>query len=188
MCFFVVQVCYGASWWLQWSPWVSRGQTPSSICSQVRLNPFLNVLFHLNQQICSTWPASPFYTGSGLQSDCAGNLMRLSLDKALAVGSQLEVEAISEYRTSMIKMSGWPWQSICYYDPCCVFLLPLLLQMAPSTLCWHPAWLLSVDTAWSLTHGATPESTPLWWAAMWTTKYFFPPVNYELDSLYIYIT
>uniref|UniRef100_A0A3B4WAJ3 Zona pellucida protein AX 1 n=1 Tax=Seriola lalandi dorsalis TaxID=1841481 RepID=A0A3B4WAJ3_SERLL len=31
---------------------------------------------------------------SGLRSDCAGNLMRLSLDKALAVGNQLEVEAI----------------------------------------------------------------------------------------------
>lgn len=36
-------------------------------------------------------------TGSGLKSDCVGNQMRLSLDKALAVGNQLEVEAISEY-------------------------------------------------------------------------------------------
>ena len=35
-------------------------------------------------------------TGSRLKSDCVGNLMRLSLDKALAVGNQLEVEAISE--------------------------------------------------------------------------------------------
>ncbi|AWP20161.1 putative zona pellucida sperm-binding protein 2-like [Scophthalmus maximus] len=34
-------------------------------------------------------------SSSGLQSDCAGNLMRLLLDKALAVGSQLEVEAIN---------------------------------------------------------------------------------------------
>ncbi|KAM9798216.1 zona pellucida protein AX 1 [Neosynchiropus ocellatus] len=33
--------------------------------------------------------------GSGLKSDCLGNLMRLSLDKALAVGNQLEVEAIN---------------------------------------------------------------------------------------------
>lgn len=34
-----------------------------------------------------------------MKSDCVGNLMRLSLDKALAVGNQLEVEAISEYQT-----------------------------------------------------------------------------------------
>ncbi|KAM6992412.1 zona pellucida protein AX 1 [Tautogolabrus adspersus] len=34
-------------------------------------------------------------SNSGLQSDCAGNLMRLSLDKALAVGNQLEVEALN---------------------------------------------------------------------------------------------
>ena len=40
-----------------------------------------------------------FKTDSGLRSDCAGNLMRLSLDKALAVGNQLEVEAISEYES-----------------------------------------------------------------------------------------
>ncbi|XP_045917189.1 uncharacterized protein LOC123978096 [Micropterus dolomieu] len=33
-------------------------------------------------------------SNSGLRSDCMGNLMRLSLDKALAVGNQLEVEAI----------------------------------------------------------------------------------------------
>ncbi|TNN32707.1 hypothetical protein EYF80_057130 [Liparis tanakae] len=33
--------------------------------------------------------------GSGLHSDCVGNLMRLSLDKALAVGNGLEVEAIN---------------------------------------------------------------------------------------------
>ncbi|XP_069014804.1 uncharacterized protein [Embiotoca jacksoni] len=34
-------------------------------------------------------------SSSSLRSDCAGNLMRLSLDKALAVGNQLEVEAIN---------------------------------------------------------------------------------------------
>uniref|UniRef100_A0A8C6TQZ1 Zona pellucida protein AX 1 n=1 Tax=Neogobius melanostomus TaxID=47308 RepID=A0A8C6TQZ1_9GOBI len=34
-------------------------------------------------------------TGAGLRSECMGNLMRLSLDKALAVGNQLEVEAIN---------------------------------------------------------------------------------------------
>ncbi|KAG7222704.1 hypothetical protein INR49_026313, partial [Caranx melampygus] len=34
-------------------------------------------------------------SNSGLRSDCVGNLMRLSLDKALAVGNQLEVEAIN---------------------------------------------------------------------------------------------
>ncbi|XP_034555951.1 zona pellucida protein AX 1 isoform X2 [Notolabrus celidotus] len=34
-------------------------------------------------------------SSSGLRSDCAGNLMRLSLDKALAVGNQLEVEALN---------------------------------------------------------------------------------------------
>ncbi|XP_054474087.1 zona pellucida protein AX 1 [Anoplopoma fimbria] len=32
-------------------------------------------------------------SSSGLRSDCVGNLMRLSLDKALAVGNELEVEA-----------------------------------------------------------------------------------------------
>ncbi|XP_044185572.1 uncharacterized protein LOC122965511 [Thunnus albacares] len=34
-------------------------------------------------------------SSSGLKSDCAGNLMRLLLDKALAVGNQLEVDAIN---------------------------------------------------------------------------------------------
>ncbi|KAM7367777.1 hypothetical protein PAMP_014054 [Pampus punctatissimus] len=34
-------------------------------------------------------------SNNGLKSDCVGNLMRLSLDKALAVGSQLEVDAIN---------------------------------------------------------------------------------------------
>ncbi|KAM6915036.1 zona pellucida protein AX 1 [Xenentodon cancila] len=34
-------------------------------------------------------------SSGGLRSDCAGNLMRLSLDEALAVGNQLEVEAIN---------------------------------------------------------------------------------------------
>ncbi|XP_051792634.1 zona pellucida protein AX 1 [Acanthochromis polyacanthus] len=34
-------------------------------------------------------------SSSGLASDCVGNLMRLTLDKALAVGNQLEVEAIN---------------------------------------------------------------------------------------------
>ncbi|XP_061668879.1 zona pellucida protein AX 1 [Syngnathoides biaculeatus] len=35
---------------------------------------------------------------SGLKADCVGNLMRLSLDKALAVGNQLEVQAINGTR------------------------------------------------------------------------------------------
>ncbi|KAM8832525.1 uncharacterized protein AB9W97_003641 [Spinachia spinachia] len=34
-------------------------------------------------------------SSSGLRSDCVGNLMRLSLDKALAVGNELEVEAVN---------------------------------------------------------------------------------------------
>ncbi|KAM3602379.1 uncharacterized protein V6R79_003008 [Siganus canaliculatus] len=34
-------------------------------------------------------------SSSGLRSDCVGNLLRLSLDKALAVGNQLEVEAVN---------------------------------------------------------------------------------------------
>ncbi|XP_026196531.1 zona pellucida protein AX 1 [Anabas testudineus] len=34
-------------------------------------------------------------SSNGMKSDCVGNLMRLSLDKALAVGNQLEVEAIN---------------------------------------------------------------------------------------------
>ncbi|XP_037305478.2 zona pellucida protein AX 1 [Pungitius pungitius] len=34
-------------------------------------------------------------SSSGLLSDCVGNLMRLSLDKALAVGNELEVEAVN---------------------------------------------------------------------------------------------
>lgn len=41
---------------------------------------------------------SSLFTGSRLRADCMGNLMRLSLDKALAVGNQLEVEAISEWK------------------------------------------------------------------------------------------
>nr|XP_040016670.1 uncharacterized protein LOC120808108 [Gasterosteus aculeatus aculeatus] len=34
-------------------------------------------------------------SNSGLRSDCVGNLMRLSVDKALAVGNELEVEAVN---------------------------------------------------------------------------------------------
>ncbi|XP_058469804.1 zona pellucida protein AX 1 isoform X2 [Solea solea] len=34
-------------------------------------------------------------SSSGLRSDCVGNLMRLSLDGALAVGNQLEVDAVN---------------------------------------------------------------------------------------------
>uniref|UniRef100_A0A3B5BAZ9 Zona pellucida sperm-binding protein 2-like n=1 Tax=Stegastes partitus TaxID=144197 RepID=A0A3B5BAZ9_9TELE len=34
-------------------------------------------------------------SSSGLKADCLGNLMRLTLDEALAVGNQLEVEAIN---------------------------------------------------------------------------------------------
>uniref|UniRef100_A0A3Q3RDF0 ZP-domain containing protein Ig-like domain-containing protein n=1 Tax=Monopterus albus TaxID=43700 RepID=A0A3Q3RDF0_MONAL len=40
-------------------------------------------------------PKLSLQSSSGLKSDCAGNLMRLSLDKALAVGNQLEVDAIN---------------------------------------------------------------------------------------------
>lgn len=62
------------------------------------------------------------------------------------------------------------------------------LQMAPSVSCWHPPWLLSVGTAWSLTPGVTQESTRLWWAALWTTRYvelrwnfFLYKFKYHLD-------
>uniref|UniRef100_A0A3Q2C9I4 Zona pellucida protein AX 1 n=1 Tax=Cyprinodon variegatus TaxID=28743 RepID=A0A3Q2C9I4_CYPVA len=36
-----------------------------------------------------------FFAGSGIKTDCVANLMRLTLDEALAVGNQLEVEAIN---------------------------------------------------------------------------------------------
>ncbi|XP_017267297.1 uncharacterized protein zpax1 isoform X2 [Kryptolebias marmoratus] len=42
---------------------------------------------------------------SGLKSDCAANLMRISLDEALAVGNQLEVEAINGSRLIMVTPS-----------------------------------------------------------------------------------
>ncbi|XP_026175094.1 uncharacterized protein LOC113137574 [Mastacembelus armatus] len=45
--------------------------------------------------LSQTRPALSLQPSSGLRSDCAGNLMRLFLDKALAVGNQLEVEAIN---------------------------------------------------------------------------------------------
>ncbi|KAK7907673.1 hypothetical protein WMY93_016285 [Mugilogobius chulae] len=41
-------------------------------------------------------------TTSGLRSECIGNLMRLSLDKALAVGNQLEVEAVNGSRRVLL--------------------------------------------------------------------------------------
>uniref|UniRef100_A0AAV2K7W1 ZP domain-containing protein n=1 Tax=Knipowitschia caucasica TaxID=637954 RepID=A0AAV2K7W1_KNICA len=41
-------------------------------------------------------------TSSGLRSECLGNLMRLSLDKALAVGNQLEVEAVNGSRRVLL--------------------------------------------------------------------------------------
>lgn len=37
-------------------------------------------------------------TGVPLKSDCLGNVMRVSLDRALEMGNGLEVEAVSEYR------------------------------------------------------------------------------------------
>ncbi|XP_072312652.1 uncharacterized protein [Eucyclogobius newberryi] len=41
-------------------------------------------------------------TSSGLRAECFGNLMRLSLDKALAVGNQLEVEAVNGSRRVLL--------------------------------------------------------------------------------------
>ena len=63
--------------------------------SQSSKPEFKQSLYHCYRKF--TLPHKPFlFTGSGLHSDCVGNLMRLSLDKALAVGNELEVEAISE--------------------------------------------------------------------------------------------
>ncbi|XP_029966682.1 uncharacterized protein LOC115402311 [Salarias fasciatus] len=45
------------------------------------------------------------HSSSGLKSDCIGNLMRLSLDEALAVGNQLEVEAINGTQNIMLTPS-----------------------------------------------------------------------------------
>ncbi|KAK2890066.1 hypothetical protein Q8A73_018366 [Channa argus] len=54
---------------------------------------FMAALTVLGQARPNVKPSSQ--SSSGLKSDCVGNLMRLSLDKALAVGNQLEVEAIN---------------------------------------------------------------------------------------------
>ena len=123
-------------------------------------------LFHLTSVYMLCWAdfSSPLHTGRGLKSDCVGTLMRLSLDKALAVGNQLEVEAISEYEPL------WTVSSLVRHSDLTLVVFASALQMAPSLLRWRPAWQLSVDTAWSLTRGETPESTHLWWAAMWTIK------------------
>ncbi|TNN49800.1 hypothetical protein EYF80_040024 [Liparis tanakae] len=62
----------------------------NSQSSKLEFNQFLH---HCYRKF--TTPHKPFLlTGSGLHSDCVGNLMRLSLDKAL-VGNGLEVEAIN---------------------------------------------------------------------------------------------
>lgn len=42
---------------------------------------------------------SRLQAGTRIKPECVGNLMRLSLDEALAVGNQLEVEAISEFES-----------------------------------------------------------------------------------------
>ncbi|XP_077567649.1 zona pellucida protein AX 1 [Stigmatopora nigra] len=52
----------------------------------------LGVAIALSQAKPNTKINSP---PNGLRTDCVGNLMRLSLDKALAIGNQLEVEAIN---------------------------------------------------------------------------------------------
>ncbi|CAJ1077005.1 zona pellucida protein AX 1 isoform X3 [Xyrichtys novacula] len=44
-------------------------------------------------------------SNGGLRSDCAGNLMRLWLDKALAVGNQLEVEALNGSQKTLLTPS-----------------------------------------------------------------------------------
>ncbi|XP_028996985.1 zona pellucida protein AX 1 [Betta splendens] len=44
-------------------------------------------------------------SSSSLKSDCVGNQMRLSLDKALAIGNQLEVEAINGSRHIVLNPS-----------------------------------------------------------------------------------
>lgn len=60
---------------------------------QVLLWTVMATAFVLGQ----AWPKVKLgsQSSSGLRSDCAGNLMRLSLDEVLAVGNQLEVEAIN---------------------------------------------------------------------------------------------
>ncbi|XP_020497136.2 uncharacterized protein zpax1 [Labrus bergylta] len=65
-----------------------------------RLGNILSLLWNLLAAVTILGQARPnmkqkLQSNSGLKSDCVGNLMRLSLDKALAVGNQLEVEALN---------------------------------------------------------------------------------------------
>lgn len=86
-------VCYGACW-LQPSSCVKRSQGRGSVHSWVSLLHFWRFLW----LVSSLASLSLVPTGSPLKTDCLGNVMRLSLDKALETGNQLEVEAVSEYR------------------------------------------------------------------------------------------
>ncbi|XP_060907869.1 uncharacterized protein LOC132984874 [Labrus mixtus] len=65
-----------------------------------RLGNILSLLWNLLAAVTILGQARPntkqkLHSNSGLKSDCVGNVMRLSLDKALAVGNQLEVEALN---------------------------------------------------------------------------------------------
>ncbi|XP_061560332.1 uncharacterized protein LOC133416962 [Phycodurus eques] len=112
---------------------------------------------------------------SGLKADCVGNLMRLSLNKALAVGNQLEVEAINGTRDIALtptlaaqcgySMESDPWGNTriytslmgCYVDnkDDATFNIGLKLQMystRPEDVVSH-----NVMKTCSYTHWATRE-------------------------------
>ncbi|XP_075315120.1 uncharacterized protein LOC142375084 [Odontesthes bonariensis] len=109
---------------------------------------------------------------NGLKSDCTGNLMRLSLDEALAVGNQLEVEAINGTKRIVLtpglaaqcgySMESDPWGNTriyssllgCYVDnkDDATFTIGLKLQMykhSPSDVVSHDVTQTCSYTRWA---------------------------------------
>lgn len=76
---------------------VSQARPNTKLSSQTSKSYFELQLICVSIHLTAVIPVFICVAGSGLKADCVENLMRLSLDKALAVGNQLEVEAFSEY-------------------------------------------------------------------------------------------
>lgn len=133
-------------------------------------------LLHFCKTSVASFPFESFLTsllflptGVPLKSDCLGNVMRVSLDRALEMGNGLEVEAVSEYRIRQQPRGGAQPLAEAVLEHGFSSFPPH--QMAPNTICCTPIWLRSVVTAWSRTPGGTRGSTRHSWPATWTAKY-----------------
>lgn len=112
-------------------------------------------LLHFCKTSLASFPFESFLTsllflltGVPLKSDCLGNVMRVSLDRALEMGSGLEVEAVSEYRIRQNHegaLNHWQRRSLNMF----FFLFPTR---------WHPIPFVAPQLGFAvwLQHGVRP--------------------------------